>query len=158
MFGFGFGRCAAGYGRDLWLNECHAFDCIDTDDATREERVGVPRAIELSRIACGVDIERSDFTQICCGEVLDLENAQACLIVRLIDEVSDDVHVVVDGGKRRFVRSHDHWEVEIHEVPHIGSGIVARLLFVEFVIHQEVALVGCEPSLVAVANASVGGA
>ena len=67
------------------------------DHSAGEEGVDVPRPVERGPVAGRVDVEGPDFAEVGGRQVLDLENAEAGLVVRLVDEVADDVLVVVDG-------------------------------------------------------------
>ena len=86
-----------------------------------------------------------------------VEHAQAAAIVRLVDEVSTDIEVVIDRRGRAVVAAREHRRVEVRHVPDPRSGRMLEGELVAFVVDQEEALILGEPSLVRVRAASVAG-
>ena len=107
--------------------------------------------------SAGIDVEEPDLAQDSSGDIARVEYAQAAAIVRLVDEISTDIEVVVDRLGGAVVQAGEHGCVEIRHVPDPRSRRVPEGELVALVVYQEEPLVPGEPSLVRVRAASVAG-
>ena len=146
----------AGYSCQLRLDDGEALDGVDGDRPTREKREYIPSAIKLRPITARVNIEVTDFAQISRCQVLNFEDPKPPLIVRLVDQIPNDVLVVIDCGNRRQVAAYEDRVCRVEHVPDIGLGVVPKVLLIQFVVHQEIPVIGSEHPLVGVARTGVG--
>ena len=141
---------------ELRAHQRQSLDGVDGHHSAREEGIDVPSPVELAGVVGGIDIEVAQFAETRAAGILDLQDPQARPVVGLVDEIPHHVEVVIDRPHIRGMGTHDYRSVEIRHVPYIGTRVVGTVLFVELVVHQEVALVLREPALVAVRRARVG--
>ena len=146
----------AGDSCQLRLDNGEALDGVDGDHTAREKREYIPSAIELRPITARVNIEVADFAQVGRRQVLDLEDPKPPLIVRLVDQIPNDVLVVIDCRNSRQVAANEDWVCRIEHVPDIGLRVVPEVLLILFVVHQEIPVIGSEHPLVGVARTGVG--
>ncbi len=146
----------AGYSCQLRLHNGEALDGVDGDRPAREKREYIPSAIELRPITARENIEVADFAQVGRRQVLDLEDPKSRLIVRLVDQIPNDVLVVIDCRKSRQVAAYEDWICRVEHVPDIGLRVVPEVLLIQFVVHQEIPVIGSEHPLVGITRTGVG--
>ncbi len=131
-------------------------DAADDDRPAREVGIDAPGSLEARPIAGRVGVEEGHLTGHV--EVGDVEDAQARGVVGLEDVVPLHVLVVVDRGPRGEVLADQLGVVQIGHVPD-ERACAARtpLQLIQFVIHDQVAVVFGEPALVRVGRVRIGG-
>ncbi len=142
----------------LGMDNSQTLDGVDCYNAAGEERINVPGAVELRPIACRVDVEITDLAEIRGSQIDHLQDTKPSLIVGLIDEIPRDVLVVIDRRVGREVTADENGARRVQHVPHIGLRIVAKILFIELIVNEEIPVVGGQHSLVGIPRSQIRGA
>ena len=146
----------AGDSCQLRLDDREALDGVDGDRPAREKREYIPSAIELRPITARVNIEVADFAQVGRRQVLDLKDPKPPLVVRLVDQIPNDVLVVIDCRNSRQVAAYEDWICRVEHVPDKGLRVVPEVLLIQFVVDQEIPVIGSEHALVGIARTGIG--
>merc|ERR1719410_1459296 len=141
--------------RKLSLEHEEALGNAAHDQVTaREEGVNTPGACELGLVALRLGVEVGHL--IHCVVRLNLQDAQACTVVRLVDVVTRDVVVVVNGCNRMPEFGIHHRVCQICHIEDIGLRVlVSGILLVQLVVHIGERMVVVEPALMRVVAAIV---
>lgn len=144
---------------------------VDKNESTLEVWVHTPSAIEFilrGSIILGINIKETNFPKL--GPVggssnsADVNDSEARAVVRHVGLSVEDVEVVVDSLGSRGVGSSVDWPGEAADVPNVGGSLCVAFwrgvfLLIELVVEKKVSHgVVCEPALVGVGCARVGGA
>ena len=96
-------------------------DAVDNHRSAREKRIVRPRAVIRGEIVERINVEKSNLAQQPLNDLARVEHSQATPVVRLVDEISADVEVVIDRRGRAIVVSRKDRGIEIGYVPDPGS-------------------------------------
>jgi len=136
----------------IFYNKQPPINRRNNDSTTREIRISTPRSQKLSSIAIRRHIKKSHFCHLTLAQRLgSIQNPQTAAIIRLKRSVPDRILIMVDHLLARIKRVNLCGGRKRGNVPDHGARVVFAVVeLIEFVVEEEVGLVGVKPALVSV--------